>query len=517
MEVDPAALIKDKSTAENFLFRYFGLSPLLKSIPRDVQFKIARQLRDFFTQDCFVMEKPHNLVQFEGGLPGKDNHIGVLSLSPDNRSLFVCTETVCRIADLTLTNQENAPVETVHTIREGMYFRRVSCDPLGKKVLLLSSAGFNFCHLTELFLKNNNVVAQRSLNCPEREEVSAIGYTPRGEIVIVAKNRDVFVLNRKGACIVHCRHSVLHELNKYDAMSGALIFSKEDRVLFQTESHSGGSLAWPYRSWVIDCNYQSGSYTCLLKCENACLSSFSTSSNRSVIALSTSRNRDSQFTVELYGEKGDHRESIVFPGDQVPYLLSPDGHYILCTPPEVRFYEMDSVRQRLWNQQNERFLPYLDHVFIWHIPSKRVIAYINVKVISGQYSKICFSDDGALFAHSYVTDVRFLSKEFDREKQLSGIEHLWKVHHLPTLIGIWKMNQLWKELTPLYEGNILIEHALLILFLKIVRKDGCSFNNRLASIAEQEGISFDSLKAELKRVYQTLDAPLRRYVLSFIA
>ena len=442
---------------EDFLCTYFGISPLLKELPRDVQFLISRNLCDFFIEDCFVMERPQKLVQFESGSLSSDNHIRTLAFSPDNSVLVFCTETVCRCADIRDNGQSIAPVTVAHQLPENNYLNYVACNTSAGKILILGSsldAPFDTnSFFIELFLRDMKVVWQRSRESYNRPNVRAVCYTSKGEIVGALKNRDVFVLNKKGACIFYHKYPFHDTLSEYDRVFSVRIFPHVGHVLFQTESHSGGSSAYPHRSYIIDCHYMSGDYSNLLKCSNTTYGSkFSASSSMGVFLLQTEKYGmlhpvQKQISLQLYNPAGDLLEEIPVPGERFECSLSPDGEYILCVRPYLGIYRPTDR----WNNQNKKFLPYLERVFIWHVPTKRVIAYIDAQVTIDLYSKICFSDDGKLFAHSLLTDERFVENSKENE-------------NLSNVIGVWKINQLWKELRRLHEGQLLLEHALFILF-----------------------------------------------------
>lgn len=132
-------------------------------------------------------------------------------------------------------------------------------------------------------------------------------------------------------------------------------------------------------------------------------------------------------------------------------------------------------------------------VLLYHIPSALIVGYQRRDTYKG-----AFSESGKLFATA------------DGATGNSRINPSIK-----NTLRIWKLDP-YIDLEKLYKGEVLIEHALFILLLREIKNKGAHLSSALSALARDAQVNEGELRNYFKELYRSLPESLQTYLIKLM-
>ncbi len=492
-----------------FLFKYYDLSPMLATIPRDVQFGISGHLRDLFV-GYFTPEKPYK------ELGQDDDEITAFAFSRDDSHLaygvhkgedYQQRNIAYRIPEpciylMNLDEEESAPqkVSTDRKIVMNVVFNADGTRLAFRHRNHIYESRLNNFHVVEeprqiplidTLLKHAPVASMDAIKYHKANprkysnEVEAITYTIEGQLAFATSSMEVFILrDDRNGCedhVVDTQHPFIINTPMRNIFTGQIKQAFMLRSALCADGSHAAFMGYELDTVVV-CDYLNHVYR-----------SFSSENLPMRLARILSWSPDGRFLAT-----GNHRN--------VGYDLKTAEERIadLCPQATVLIWDAlsgscvlvleihDYAGAISFSPDSEFLLVSSDESWnLYHLTSQRLVARKVLKLPFGSHNRLgealnAFNNSGTQFAVAQ--------------------------NNKPFKHALWKTNPLWKHLKELWPGRLTIEQVLFIVFLRELQIQGLLLDESLPHLAEKYTLSTGQIKSSLSRVFKSFSEPMKRYV-----
>ena len=484
--------------AENstdFLFKYFDLDPVLKNIPRPVQYMISKELVDLFA-GCFTLDEPYRTISFKGKIDAiafNNNGGKFLVFNKKDSLFFYDTE-----EDIL---HERKPFNRERTYPKGLSIEtveRVAFSPDDTKVAVLgeetihefeylgdgSPQNFDFIE-DELVGNTFKTYAISNAEKLLQSKIAGLSYTQDGRLMVAGKNTNIAVLNSL--------YTICDEQYKKPQPISERYLKRND----QFESLS----VFRYHFFIHPTNCSA-----LFARDNAKIIVFSDNAYKEIDA--TEGNYPLRTKVCALSLNGRFLAVITIISDLGWELLHPletSWVYLWDIPYEklVTIHEIPEIAKSLcFSPDSASLLIRSSRIWrIYDLKSGRCIAQS-----SNSYS---YEDNISSFNTFNSSGTLFATATMVYEKQ--------DPHRFTTAIQVWKRNLLWKDLTTIYSGELTIEQVLFILFVRDLSRNDFTIDKILPTLAEKYNSTTEDIKNGLQKIFSSFSASMKKYLYCLIA
>ncbi len=483
-----------------FLFKYYDLSPLLATIPKDVQFGISGHLRDLFV-GYFTPEKPYKELGQDG------DEISAFAFSRDDSYLaygvhkaddyrrrnggYGIPEPCIRL--LNLNEEESVPqkVTTDRKIVMNVVFNADGTRLAFRHSDLIYECRLNNFHVVEgphqissldPLLERAPVASLDGIKVHKANanyrvnEVMAITYTVKGQLAFATSSMEVFILSDdRNGCedhVVDTQHPFILNTPMRNVFTGEI---KQALVLKSAMSADGSYAAFMEHQLdtVVVCDYQNHVYR-----------SFSSEDLRiQLLPRMLSLSYDGRFLAT-----GDHHTLEDFRAHKVRAKVcvwdALSGRRLLVL--EV----LDDVGGMSFSPDSAFLLVSCGGSWnLYHLTSQRLVARKILK-------------------ENFNNRARETLNAFNNSGNLFAVAQ----NNKPFKHALWKTNPLWKQLDELWTGRLTIEQVLFIIFLREMQSKGLLLDQALPEIVKKYTLSPDEIKSSLSRIFKSFSDPIKRYL-----
>ncbi len=269
-----------------FLFIYYDLSPLLATIPKDVQFGISGHIRDLFV-GYFTPEKPYKQLDHDDEIAAiafsrDDSHIAYSVHKGDdyhrkNRGNLIPDPCIHL---MNLDEGESVPqkIPTDRKIVMNMVFNRDGTRLAFRHRDLIYECRLNNFHvvveprqipLIDTLLKRAPVASMDAIKAHDKNaneyvnKLVGITYTPNGQLVFATSSMELFILREdRNGCedhVVDTQHQFIINTPMRNVFTGRI----EQALVFESAMSTDGSHAAFMEcdlDTVVVCDYQNHIY-----------------------------------------------------------------------------------------------------------------------------------------------------------------------------------------------------------------------------------------------------------------
>ena len=476
----------------DFLFQYFDLDPILKYMPKPVQFMISKDLVDLYA-GCFTLEQPYRTISFKGKIEtiafNNNNGGKFLVFNKEDMLMFYDTE-----KDIL---HEREPFSRKRTYPGQDYEKvvRVAFNHDDSKVVVLGQ-------LTIHEFKDNGDGSTKDFDFVEDEpidnsfktyaisnvenllpsKITTLSYTQDDRIMVTAKDTTIALVDKS--------YTQCDEL-----YTNPKPIEEEWRHHYNTQF------------WVLKDRYF---YHCAYPESYSALFS---RAKKKIIVFSDKTYKELDVTEGKY------------PFCTKICALSPNGRFLAAVP------IITDLRWELLHPLDTSL------VYIWDIPSDKLVTIHEIPEIT---KSLTFTTDSLFLlvrssriwrlydlssnkciaqkakAYSYEDNVRCFST-FNTSGTLFATATLkydkkYSPNPFTTHIDIWKINPLWKDLAKIYTGQLTIEQVLFILFLRDISRKGLTVEEALPSLGEKFSHNLKDIKKSLQQSFSSFEGPMAKYI-----